>query len=449
MDIIEFTDKFQKIEIDNKFFEEKDSNDLLYWDIARYEIFNQIYYELTGIKIPGNEIKKDKTKNLKYIINFIFGYIILRFRLFYKYKYIFFTLARNIDEKGKSIDIISQDYISHINKQCLIIDSFATKETKNYGINKSVYNYGLMAEQYFSRVIKKIKRNNRTNKYVISEVLKREFNVILNIDHIISEALSFYIISKSYYQKLFNNVKPKAVFLVQGGIQKGLFSAAKNLNIHVIELQHGRIGYVHPAYSYPTQIKHEDLSTLPDTFFSFSNFWTKKINYPVKNILPVGNNLYAFDITFIFANIYTNDLLKVINELLLKKYKGQICIKLHSNQLFEAEFIRTLYKDHDTIHVIGIENSMREVLSISKSIVAIQSTSVYEALHNGLKVFIVKEKDYMTHQDIFDNPNVCIVNSIDDILDAISNDFIVSHESKSNIFNSFNENMFLKFLNDL
>ena len=46
MDIIEYTKKFQCIEIENDFFSKKTPGGVLYWDVVRYEVFNVIYNRL-------------------------------------------------------------------------------------------------------------------------------------------------------------------------------------------------------------------------------------------------------------------------------------------------------------------------------------------------------------------------------------------------------------------
>lgn len=456
MNIIDFTAKFHKLEIDNDFFETKDLKGLLYWDLARYEVYNQLYFELSGISLPAVEIKRKKTEVIKSIINFIKGYIFLKMKLLKPYEFVFFIASRNKDKQGRPIDIISMDPLAYIYKQSLIIESFAVKSEKGDKPYDTVCNYDLIVEQYICRISKIIKRENQVYNYTISDIFKKAFNVKLDLNSIIYEAISTYEISESYYSRLLRKIKPKGLFLVQDGIQKGLFAAANKLKIPIVELQHGLIGYVHPAYSYPEQIKPGKLKTLPDAFFSFSDFWTKNINYPVNKILPLGNSFYAskknseqkkYDLTFIFANIYTKDLLKVVNAVLEKEYKGKICIKLHPNQLHEADMIAAIYKQYDTIEIVGIENLMGEILSLSKSIVAIVSTSVYEALQNGLKVFLIKEKNYMTHLDIFDNPNVYLVDTVDDILGSVDKEFVMSHEYT--IFQGFNEGMFLQYLNSL
>ncbi|MNT17733.1 hypothetical protein D3C72_1529060 [compost metagenome] len=210
---------------------------------------------------------------------------------------------------------------------------------------------------------------------------------------------------------------------------------------------------MHPAYSYPDTIQSGELKTFPNTFFSFSDFWTGNLNYPVKNIIPMGNNFYAkrtvneskeYDLTIIFANIYSNDLLYFIDSLLKDDYKGTICIKLHPNQFEEFNIITSLYEAYDTIEVIASQRSMGEILSVSRAIFAIQSTAVYEALHYKVKVYLYKIKDYLTHQDVIDNPNVYLVENAVDVSELDKNDFIDSEECI--MFEPFKEGMFNDFI---
>ena len=339
MDILEFTDKFQKIESENSFFSEKDSEGILYWDLVRHDVFYLLYFKVCNTKLLDsvNE-KKSKVDMLYTLIGNLWGYINFNLKTSRKYKYICFATSRNKDADGKNIDFVSNDILNIIHGDSLVIESFNKDLSENR--HRSVYNYGLLINSYKWRLKSKLSKKT-INKYKIAEILREEFNVDLDLTRDINAIITNYKISKSHYLRLFAKVKPKAIFLVQNGIQKGLFEAANKLNIRVIELQHGLIGYVHPIYSYPNIIQSGKLETFPDTFFSFSDFWTSNLNFPVKNIIPMGNNFYAkktvneskeYDLTFIFANIYSDDLLQFVDSLLKNCYKGKICIKLHPNQ---------------------------------------------------------------------------------------------------------------------
>lgn len=449
MNIIDFTNKFQKIEIENNFFKEKNENGILYWDIVRYEIFNLIYNELSETKIlPSKSINKISFIK-RFLINLV-GYFYYRYRI-KNYKYICFIASRNKDKEGVSIDQVSEDILKQIHKESLIIETF--KEANQVHKYTSVFDYGLLFEKYKNCFLQLFRNPVNQKNYGVSTILKERFKVKIDLNKEISKLLFNYAISFSYYLKLFRKVRPEVIFLVQNGIQKAIFSAANILKIPSVELQHGFIGYVHPAYSYPKSIKKGTLFTLPNYFFSFSDFWFENINYPVDKIIPFGNNYYAlkrnvickkYDITIIFANIYTADLLVVVDDLLKMEYSGEICIKLHPNQINELDFIKKHYIEHKNVHVVYNEKSMSEVLSVSNSVVAIQSTSVYEALYYGLKVFIIKVKNYQTHQNIFENPNVYLIDKGSQILDFINNEFIVSEQDI--IFKEFNISEFLTFL---
>jgi hypothetical protein len=451
-DIVQFTKKIQRIEINNNFFEEKDSEGMLYWDIVRHDVFYLIYYHVANIQTIPSKI--NYVSRFKNVLSNIFGVLNFKFRVNRKYKYICFIASRNKNEKRENVDHISNDILEQIHKDSLVIESF-NRNKKNNKFN-SIFNFGIIFENSKISLAQILKKESIDLEFRISKILKNEFSIDINLNKSISEIIKKYKISKYYYLKLFKRTKPKAIFIVQNGIQKGLFEAANILGVPVIELQHGFIGFVHPAYSYPKNLKIKNLSTFPSHFFTFSSFWTENLHFPVKNIVPFGNSYFAmkkvkdrkeYDLTFIFANIYTKDLMKVIDDLLRFGYKGQICIKLHPNQISELKIIEETYKVFSNVSVLSNNISMSDVLSLSKSIVAVQSTSVYEALHNGVKVFIIKVKDYMTHEDILDDLNVYLIDNNQSIIKLTKNNFITTE--KNSIFQEFKQNKFTAFLNNL
>ncbi|MCH5686532.1 hypothetical protein LWM68_21115 [Niabella sp. W65] len=115
----------------------------------------------------------------------------------------------------------------------------------------------------------------------------------------------------------------------------------------------------------------------------------------------MGNDFYAsklpaiskkYELTFILANIYTTELTQVLDELLRIKSGTAICLKLHPNQFAEKDALEAKYQTFDNVDVIASQKNMDQILSATKRIVTIQSTTVYEALHNNIKVFILAKK---------------------------------------------------------
>lgn len=456
MDIIYFTDKFQEIEIENDFFNEIDENGICYWDLVRHDVFYLIYNDISNLeRLKQIEKKKLLGKELLKIINILWGYLIFNYKIYFnKYKYILFIASRNKTKEGQAIDLISKDIIYAITESKLIIESVNENNRNNFF--PKILDYKLLLKvrigHFFNKILIK-----KQKTYTIATILTKEFNCTLDLNAEITSRIINHKIQLKHYLNLFQKTKPKAIFVVQNGICKAIFEAANKLSIRAIELQHGYIGYVHPAYSYPKSINPGDLNTLPSDFFSFSDFWTSKLNFPVKQIFPIGNSYNSnkplqikkeYDLTFIFADVYTNIFLPIIDDLLNKEYDGTICIKLHPNQLQDVVSITYKFSKNSNVIVLTNEYSMSEVLNKSKAIVGIQSTSLYEAIHiGGIKIYVLKRNDYRLHKDIFEFNNVFLIDNADEILDNTEcSSYSINNE---NMFDTFNIHVFNQFMSNL
>lgn len=458
MDIIAFTNKFHEIEINHGFYEMTDNNNLAYWDIVRPDIFNTIYHDLAQFKVSNT---KDRKNNLiratTKIISYLIGYIRYNLKLnFTKFNFIFFVASRNIHESGKAIDLISEDYLRCIGNESLLIES-VSEMVKNNVFNTTI-DYNLHFKEKIRSLFRKLTNNSKKSEnHKVANILHEHFQVNINLDNEISKIIESHNTLVRHYTKLFKKTKPKAVFVVQNGIRKAIFQSANNLNITTIELQHGYIGYVHPSYSYPRSIKSGELITLPTHFFTFSEFWTEKINFPVRQIIPMGNSINSkeytpvqreYDLTFIFAHIYTTIFESVIDDLLEKKYTGKICIKLHPNQANERVPLMEKYKKIKDIEIVYNEFTMREILLKSKCVLGVQSTSIYEALYFGsILVLILRNSNYKLHEDIFHHENVHLVDNADDIIGNV--DLVVKSTKGFPIFQPFNNQSFNSFISSL
>jgi hypothetical protein len=447
MNIIEFTEKFQKMEVENKFFNFKDSNGVAYWDLVRYHIFMLIYKSLTEVKLIEPRKKKSFHK-LGGGIRIFFNYLKFLYTLNFKgFKYLFFVSSKHIDNQGFNRDLISNDILSITKNDTLIIETFRRERAKYY--YDSYFETGKFLSLNFKRILS---RKKGIEKYSCSQIIKSIFEFSYDFDRLIYNLIWNYNHELQYYKRFLKKVNPSYIFMVQNGIQKGLFAAANKLNIPIVELQHGLIGPNHPAYSYPTSIT--ELQTLPKYLFSFSDFWVKNINYPVDRIITIGNDHYyqkierskiEYGLTVIFGEAVAVDLINFINALLNNGFSQAICIKLHPNQIEKSERIKEQYSSFNNIRIISNEKTLNEVLAVSKSILAVQSTCVYEALHNEVKVFLLKIKGYQAHIDIFDNPNTYLIDEPTELIKLIDEEFI---KDKTEVyFEKFNKQKFLGFIN--
>lgn len=406
MDINKFTRKFHE-------FEKKRvrQEDWEIWDVVRFEVSYALFYPA-----PVSHIKKGWSVNtLMYHACFLFRYLITWFR---RPGFILFSSSR-FQEKGQlQYDPNIEDIYRLIEGRPVCFETFFS--TNRYRL-PVVFDYALRVKHKLRYAQYKAKYTDRFPSYLFTSI-ETEFGKKIDSDFI-AGLIARFEIEKQHYTNMFRRIRPRAVFLIQNGIQKGMLAAARDCGIPVIELQHGLVDFSHLAYSYPHGIDTSKL-ILPAYFFVYSQFWKNRIYYPVKEIVVTGNTASSviekahpvYNLTIIAADIYMAELFLFIDGLLGAGYKGKICLKLHPNQEGETGFIRNKYRSYPEVEIIYTETSMKKVIAQSRAVLAIQSTSIYEALDAGVPVYILTKLDYKIHEDIFGHPSVCLVNSPSEFL---------------------------------
>jgi hypothetical protein len=447
------------MEMKYQLFSLKTEDGIQYWDIVRYDVFDYLILKNESIYHENLFNKRKSRNNLIKYLSFLYQLtVFLKKTIFCRPKYICFICSRNINKDRNSIDIISYDIVSRLlPKDRLIIETNINKGRQF----DSICNSGLTVAMYWSKfknmILKKTSKDNYnkvinfiSHEFVISEYEKK---VIIDI---INNRLNDHRIEKEYYRKLFLFLHPRIIFMVQNGMLKGMFVSANSLGIPIVELQHGYIGYRHLAYSYCPSVEKGTIKTLPDYFFAFSAFWMKDINYPVKSVVFTGNSFYSkkyikcnieYRITFILG-IFDSALFLLAENLLNMGYKDKICIKLHPHQISEYKNIVGKFGQYSNVIVIGDQVLLSDLLARTEVIVTVDSTCVYEALHNNIRVFLLKIPTYQVMEEIYDDPLVTLIDSAEDIIKA-KNNTISKQENKVIYFEEFNEALFNKFLSEI
>lgn len=216
------------------------------------------------------------------------------------------------------------------------------------------------------------------------------------------------------YQKLFKMKKNKIIVIEDGyyGLEKStIIKAAKDLNIRVIEPQHGFINENHPAYNYGKQI-HKEVEYkkyLPDVLLCYGEFWAKSINIPNEKYV-IGNPHLEESLQLLIEPTVINKILVIgsgvtvketnclLNELLLiKPTDFEIYYRPHPQ---ESSQVSLRYND---LIRSGIKIDVKELyhsLAESKIIIGELSTVTFEAVALKKKVFLFHSsytKAYLTN----------------------------------------------------
>jgi len=444
----ELKNRFFDFEKEYNLFHIQNENGLYYWDLCRYDIFKKIFrlqnhFKIQKTKHNSDFIFKKIPIYFKKVIKMFENELVLRDYLKTDYKYIFLIASRFIKD-GKIFDNASNDFLEILKPQTFIIEKY-NEDTENY------YPYRLLLKRKFVRYLSESKKNNK-----ISDLLVKEFNLNkTELNKLINYNIKKYYIDYYYYRDIINKINPKAIFVHQNGIQKALFAAANDIGISTIEFQHGIINKYHPQYSYNNKIDYNHLNTFPKYLFLLSEYWQEKFYYPSTKIVMGNNEFYSEDstpkkeediTTIIFSRDHTENLLKLSKEF-SNTYEGFIYIKLHPNQYENKSYIEDEVSSLKNVKIITDELTIGNLLKKSRAIITITSTVVYEALQLGVKVFLLKKQNYYEHYDLFNNPNVYIINNSNEITKKINNEF--DYENDFNFFRKFNEQKFRKFINEL
>jgi hypothetical protein len=442
MNSTELFNEFIKFERKYDVFSLKTKSNIYWWDIVRFSI----YYELRNtlvIKYSDQQVGMNQ-KNPILILKKIGKDIFYLFKsLFFKRKSLFFLCSRSKNNADVNIDIIANKFLKVIPSN----ESFIIETVFDANTEYSSYS------NIFLIIIRKIKKLKLEKiNFDINRLLNSHFETSVDFYTIVQKCLHNYTLEYKNYIWLLRLVKPQYCFVIQNGIQKALFSAAKDLNIKCIELQHGQINNFHIAYSYSNKIDYSHLKSFPNILFTFSDFWNK-VNYPVNEKISMGvdnnpfevENIITKDIAFIFSNSYAENLLSFLKKL-APQFENKIYVKLHPKQNNGIEYLKKELAEFKNIKLIYMGKTMDETLSLVSSIVMIQSTVIYEALQKNKKVFLYKKQDYATQSDVFDNPNVYLIDSVEEFITY--KDELFKNQNKISYFDDFNQDKFLSYIKD-
>jgi len=225
-------------------------------------------------------IKKQKTPFLQKIYNKI-NKIKQMFYKFYnwfgKYEYIFFSdsMERKI-LNNVYFDKFSDRIIEKLDKATLLIETPNPKHYKNT-YTKNIVSMSLI--DFFTFIVTIFKNYDGCQN--LEDILK-DYDIKLDI----KKAIRYYNASYTIYSILLKVYRPKIVFVNCYYCKEGLITAAHDLNIKVVEIQHGVISKMHFGY-----VSKIDLNEkyFPDTLLSFGEKEKVLSNLLIKNIIPIGS----------------------------------------------------------------------------------------------------------------------------------------------------------------
>jgi len=236
----------------------------------------------------------------------------------------------------------------------------------------------------------------------------------------IRKALLSYYWRKNLYRTLLRRIKPHILLLQTAYTNHAIVAAAKELNIRVIEFQHGIIDRHHPGYSWTaTASNYKKHMPIPDQVFVYGDYWRDELSmngFWNEEICVVGSlhldqyrthkdtNQYIRSNRFLTSRkiVVTTQAMDVdhLISFLIEFIKSsaqpiEIDIKLHPRESDRQPY-EIAFKDYPNIRIISGHTppSTFELLSKADYHVSIHSTCHYDALGLGKPTIILPFTNY-------------------------------------------------------
>jgi hypothetical protein len=460
----ELIDEFIKFEYENDLFN-KEINGVKFWHYIRFSIYNEILKQKYDI---GQAHSNLSGKN--YIT-----------RVWYKIKQIPDFIFKNPLYGLKQKDILVLNHHRRVKNDyyydCIYTDEILKNIKRTYYVFEEPYlekhfkpvrtsnlryfdyiNFLVTLKNKISKITNHYYGNFQKKELEDTTKLLKEINETFNtgiedkyfIDTV-KNTIVKYRISRKYYEKILEKVKPKVIIeVVSYGFSRLIINEiAEKMHIPTIELQHGVMGKYHIAYNFYKKIK---LDTFPVYVFLFGEYWERNTRLPIddskaiitgfpylekklyncKNQNPKNNK--TKNILFISQGTKGKELSKMAIKLdeIIDHEKYNIIYKLHPGE-YDRWQIEYPWLENSDIQIIDKnEKDIYYYFLLANYLVGVNSTALYEGLAFGLRIFIFKDDyGYIYMEDLIKKNYAELILSADDIVKKINN----GKENTSNIKN--------------
>ncbi|WP_432222936.1 hypothetical protein ACRASX_07455 [Flavobacterium sp. TMP13] len=413
---LEFYENFFEFENTYKVFDLNTERGFPFWDILRYNIFLELLY---GDKINVFE-KRSVLSKLKGRIKISVKLLSSLCKLFVlQYQDFFLSESRIKDDKELQFDSYFDQVSSLIGKNIY------------YELNSPTLKYKYYERRVFD--VRVIFRKLGIFTAAISDQEKKNLNTIVNdIESYFNQKIDCkkykllyedFLFDYNFYHFILKFKKIKRVFIVQRGLQKALFLAAKDLNIPTFEFQHGDIVKSTLLYNY-SSLQNINLNSISFSRYllTFSKLWTDNKNIPSKCI-EIGNeelsktvkkSVCNKNIVIISSPQYSHILKTLAIDISLKYPDNRILFKLHPMEYILFDKYLNIFKNYTNINLIADQSNMLDLMRICNNFVAVYSTAVYELIQNNKNIHIYKKMDYRKFEHTTDIPNIFLFENIND-----------------------------------
>ena len=392
-----------------------------FWQIIRFKTYRYVS-ELTKLQEKAHSELKSIDK-LKKVGSFLKNSFINN--PFFKknqFDVIVFSHPRSKLVDGEYIDIYTEYFLDSLNKDNIkfleLESAYLGEHIRKMNAYKSYTDFIVFCTNIFKKITT-IRFTKEEDKLIfdINKYLSDCFDTKVDITDILIDSIKVFKLKYYFYTKLLKKLSPKVVYIVVSYGSADIVKAAKDLDIKVVELQHGIFSEFHLGYSYPNRTKKLDF--FPGEFLVWSEYWKDLLKLPIDNdnikikpfeFLEINKQKYK-DIKKLdqIVVLSQGNVGNTIARLVLKNIKLfkdlKIVYKLHPGEYDRYKNyndLTKLIKNYKNIEVVEDVN-LHKLLASSKYQLGINSTALLEGVEFGCKSILLDTSgiEYMTKFIVF------------------------------------------------
>lgn len=426
MTIKEVCERIWKIEKKYNLFNTK-IQDVYFWKLIRFRVFIEITNKIGIYGKAHAQLKESLIDRFlilpKLLFNTYFNSVHSRFS---QRDILVFESGRKQLINGEYVDIYINDFINKSKEKkdnYEIVDKAHLRKHFNKADRRRSYSESLTIGILLKKAFKNLHLNQRESEIIdnLNNEIISEFSVDLKLNKLIEKMLMEFILDKNLYIKSLKRRNVKEVYLVCSYGKEALISACKELNIKVVEFQHGTMGKYHLGYSFPN---NSSIPYFPDEIHVFGQFWADDTPLPLNQVgfKVQGFSYFKKQIELFNSIKKVNNQIVVISQGTIGKQLSEIIYKLAK----EHPQYNILYKLHpgeynrwrndypilnsaillDNFQVIDNNSkNLYEYIYQSEFLVGVYSTVIFEALAIGCNTILldlagIEYMEYLIKRDI-------------------------------------------------
>ncbi len=432
MDIKKLTSDFFELERELGLFS-KEIGNIKYWQYVRFLLFMEIRKQVLNYDNAGIG---DRKANISVHLRGVFFFLVNSIKYFLQtkkqYEIVIFSHPRRELINNKYVDIYSDIIVDNLQYSTITFEKFfKLSHLRPAKTNELVYldfiEYPMRFISYFKKYRFSVKELDDLS--VLQEQINIRFKVKININEYLNRFLTRYNFIRPQLHSLICKINPKIIIEVIGYsfINQIVNSIAKEKSIPTIELQHGIIGPYHLGYNDPHNKK---LESFPNYFFTWGEFWTKNMTFPISTERVVNSGFPYFeqeveihkrvsinkDILIISQGTIGRKLAELTYSLASKFEDRTFYFKLHPGEVKNLDAKYDFLQEKTNITVLKkLDVKMYNLFEMTELQIGVASTAIIEGIGFGLRTIIYTLSGSEYFENLEESETLIKTNSIEEI----------------------------------